>query len=50
MIVVGTLYGIDCTGCTTAIRRTRTVACENKGRQTTAELKAVAAYTGLEGV
>lgn len=50
MIVVGAFYGIDCTGCTTAVRRTRIVACENKHRQTTAELKAVATYTELEGV
>jgi len=50
VIVVGTLYGIDCTGCTTAVRHTRIVACENKHRQTTTELKTVAAYTELEGV
>jgi hypothetical protein len=49
VIVVGTLYGIDYTGCTTAIRRIRTVACKNKHYQTTVKLKAVVAYTGLEG-
>jgi hypothetical protein len=49
VIVVGTPYGIGYAGCTTAIQRIRTVACENKHHQTTAKLKAVVAYTELEG-
>ena len=51
MIVVGTVYAMDCAGCTRATRRTRSVACENtKHWQMTARSGGAVAYTELWGV
>lgn len=50
MIIVGALYGMNGACRATATGYIRTIACKNKHRQTTAELKAVPAYTELEGV
>lgn len=49
-IIIGTLCGMDGTCYATVTRCIRTIACENKHHETTAELRAVVAYTELEGV